>query len=116
MKNGRFAVNSHILICRRVALLALSVPLGGRPLYAGIVMPPYLQAASTNGVCVMVECDSTNAVTVEYGPAASYGRTATTAFALPTTATTHVHRVPLTGLQSNTPYHFWMRGQSRPMG
>lgn len=86
--------------------LALALALSTQSAHARMVMPPYLQAVTTTGVCVMVECDATNAVTVEYGLSASYGNIATTAFYLPTTGTTYVHRVPLTGLQPNTTWHY----------
>ncbi len=84
--------------------LALVLLLG--PARADLIMRPYLQAVSTTGIWVLVECDTTNAATVEYGLAPAFGRTATTAFFLTTSATTYVHRVPLTGLQPGTRYHY----------
>ena len=83
-------------------LLALAV----ESAHAKILNPPYLQAVSMTGVCVMVECDTTNAASVAYGPTPAYGRTATTAFYLPTSNTTFVHRVWLTGLEPNSTCHY----------
>jgi len=75
---------------------------------AAMKMTPYLQAVTTNSIYVMVECDSTTAATVQYGPTTLYGSTATTESYLATNASpvTYVHRVKLTGLSANTQYHY----------
>ena len=91
---------SHVIAL--VMCLVLIVP----PAHADITMPPYLQAVSTNGVWVLVECNSTSAVAVQYGLTTAYGSTATTSSYLGTTGGTYVHRVQLTGLQPNTTYHY----------
>ena len=73
---------------------------------AAMVMTPYLQAVTTNSVYVLVECDSTSTVTVQYGLTTSYGSAATTQSYDSTTGSTWVHNVKLTGLQANTTYHY----------
>jgi hypothetical protein len=71
-----------------------------------LIREPYLQAATTTGICVMVEADTPVPVAVEYGPTLAYGSSTTSTTFLVTTAGTFVHRVKLTGLQSDTPYHY----------
>ena len=64
---------------------------------AAVIMPPYLQAVSHTGVCVMVECDTADPVSVDFGLTTAYGSSATTSFSIATLATTYVHRVWLPG-------------------
>ncbi len=73
---------------------------------AQILMKPYLQAVSEDGVTVMVECDSDDPVTVEYGTTRAYGGIATTSGVARTDAGTFVHRVRLAGLRPDTRYHY----------
>jgi hypothetical protein len=84
-------------------MLALSIP--G---FATMKMTPYLQGVTTNSIYVLVECDTTSAVTVDYGTTTAYGSTATTESTQATTASpvTYVHNVKLTGLLPNTLYHY----------
>ena len=72
---------------------------------AAMVMTPYLQAVTTNSVYVLVECDSTSTVTVDYGLTTSYGSAATTESYNSTTGSTYIHNIKLTGLSANTTYH-----------
>lgn len=78
---------------------------------AAMVMSPYLQAVTENSVCVMVECDSKDPVTVEYGETTAYSKTAITEVTVATTATptTYVHRIILKGLKPNSIYHYRAR-------
>ncbi len=71
-------------------------------------MAPYLQAVTANSVYVLVESDTTQPVTVEYGATTAYGSKAATGSTEPTDATpaTHVHNVKLTGLKPNTTYNY----------
>lgn len=80
-------------------------------LQAEIVMPPYLQSVSASSVCVLVECDTADAVTVDFGLTDGYGSQAVTATTLATTAVpvTYVHRIPITGLLTATAYHYRAR-------
>ncbi len=94
------AARAGLVVSAAGAVLGLEVA------RADLVMPPYLQAASPSGMCVMAECTSTNPVTVEYGLSPSYGRRASTAFSLMTSGTTYVHRIMLTGLEPDTSYHY----------
>jgi len=71
-----------------------------------LIRGPYLQAATTTGICVMAECDADGLVTVEYGLTSGYGNSAQTSTTLVTTAGTYVHRIKLTGLAPDTLYHY----------
>jgi len=76
--------------------------------HGAMKMTPYLQAVTTNSVYVLVECDSTSAVSAQYGPTTGYGSVATTESTATTTASpvTYVHKVKLTGLVPNSVYHY----------
>jgi len=79
------------------------------PNQAATVMSPYLQAVTATSIYVLVECDSTDAVKVEYGPTDAYGAVAATEKAVATDGSnpqTYVHNIKLTGLQLNTVYHY----------
>jgi acid phosphatase type 7 len=71
-----------------------------------LVMTPYLQAVTTNSIYVLVETTSAESVTVEYGLTPSYGSKAGTESVEQTTERTFVHNVKLSGLASNTLYHY----------
>lgn len=78
----------------------------------GRLLPmPYLQAVTTDSIYVLVERDSKNPVTVEYGMDTSYGNTAVTESVEATTSepATYVHNVKLTGLKPDTLYHYRVR-------
>jgi hypothetical protein len=79
---------------------------------ATVIVGPYVEGVTTTNAYVLAECDSTNALTVNYGTTPSYGATATTAFTLSTTNPPYVvHRVKLTGLTTNTLYNYQLTGQ-----
>jgi predicted phosphodiesterase len=71
-----------------------------------LVMTPYLQAVTTNSIYVLAEATSADSVTVEYGLTPSYGFKASTESVEQTTERTFVHNVKLSGLASNTLYHY----------
>ncbi len=71
-----------------------------------MLMPPYLQAVTTNSIYVLVESSSVDPVTIEYGPTAAYGKSAPTESVESTTNSTYVHNVKITGLEPNTVYHY----------
>ena len=73
---------------------------------ADIVMSPYLQAVTTNSIYVMVECDNTSPVTVNYGTTTSYGSVAVSESNQSTGSSTYVHRIKLVGLNPNTVYYY----------
>ena len=98
----------------RLAAMGMSAALALTALAAraDIVTGPYLQAVGENTITVLAECDSDAPATVEYGLAASYGKTATTtAMVAPSggTVKTQVHRIKLTGLEPNKSYHYRVR-------
>jgi hypothetical protein len=76
--------------------------------YASIIMQPYLQAVTKNSIYILVECDSRDTVTVDYGISKEYGDHASTELAWPTNASpnTYVHKIRLAGLKENTIYHY----------
>ena len=84
-----------------IAVVALSAR-------AAIVNRPYLQAVTQNSIYVLVECTSTDTVSVDYGFSITYGLGARTELIGPTTASpaTYVHKVKLTGLVPDTIYHY----------
>jgi acid phosphatase type 7 len=66
----------------------------------------YLQAVKSDSVYVMAESQSSDPLTVEYGPTISYGSSATTVSTMPTTGGTFIHRIALTGLTPDTTYYY----------
>jgi len=94
-----------LALCIFLALFPLAV-LGQT---GSMLMPPYLQAVSTNSVYVLVESSSADPVTVEFGTTAAYGKKAVTESLERTTDETVVHNIQLTGLSSNTVYHYRAR-------
>ena len=85
--------------------LCLALTISGT---AAMKIAPYLQAVTASSVYVLVECDTTDPVTVEYGLTTAYGNKAITQSIETTEAKvpTHVHNVKLTGLRPNTTYHY----------
>jgi acid phosphatase type 7 len=73
---------------------------------ANIIMQPYLMGVTSNSVYVLVECSTTDPVTVNYGISTSYGMTATDELYSATLSPTYVHKIKLTGLLPDTIYHF----------
>src|SRR5664279_3263598 len=73
---------------------------------ANISMQPYLMGVTTNSVYVLVECTTTDPVTVNYGLTTSYGMTATDELYSTTVSLTYVHKIKLIGLSPDTVYHF----------
>lgn len=75
---------------------------------SNIVMSPYLMGVTTNSVYVLVECTTTDQVTVQYGLTTSYGMSAVTELYSATLASpvTYVHKIKLTGLSADSVYHF----------
>ena len=69
---------------------------------------PYLQAVTQTSIYVLVESDSRESVTVEFGPDTTYGSSATTESIEATTAdtVTYVHNIRLSGLHADTEYHY----------
>ncbi len=74
--------------------------------FGAMVRTPYLQAVTQNSVYVLVECDSSDNVTVEYGRTTSYGNSAITEVTAQPDAGKWVHEIKLTGLMANTQYHY----------
>jgi phosphodiesterase/alkaline phosphatase D-like protein len=69
-------------------------------------MQPYLMGVTSNSVYVLVECTTTNAVTVNYGLSTSYGMSATDQLYTATLNSTYVHKIKITGLLPDSVYHF----------
>jgi len=71
-----------------------------------MIMQPYLQAVTTKSIYVLVESSTTDPITVEYGPSASYSRKARTEYCDTTTNSTFVHNIKISGLSPNRLYHY----------
>lgn len=71
-------------------------------------MPPYVQAVLPNSAYILVETDTPDTVTVNYGLTPGYGLVAKTEFQLLTDniPVTYVHRIKLNNLQTNTKYYY----------
>ena len=82
------------------ALTVISAVLvfGSSASFANMLMTPYLQAVSTSSIYVLVECDTSDIATVEYGTTTIMGSFAVTESTESTTNSTYVHNVKLTGL------------------
>ena len=48
--------------------------------FGNIIMNPYLQTVSTNSIYILVECTTTDIVTVNYGLTPSFGLSTKTSF------------------------------------
>jgi predicted phosphodiesterase len=80
------------------------------------VMPPYLQAVTTNSIYVLVESTTADTVTVDFGQTEAYGSIARTASIDSTTEGTFVHNVHLVDLAPNSLYHYRARvGENRSL-
>lgn len=95
--------NTAVMVC-----ISLIFIFGSQFSHAALLMTPYLQAVATNSIYVLVESDSTNPITAEYGLSADYGNKAATESIEPTAASpaTYIHRIKLTGLQPDAKYHY----------
>ena len=75
-------------------------------LHASISMQPYLMGVTSNSVYVLVECSTTDPVTINYGLTTSYGMAATDELYTATLGATYVHKIKLTGLSPDMVYHY----------
>ena len=73
---------------------------------AEIIMQPYLQGIAGDGAYILVESDSMDTVTVNYGTTIAYGYNAIDEEVNETEASTFVHHIKLTGLQPDSLYHY----------
>ncbi len=73
---------------------------------SAIIMQPYLMGVQKNSVWVLVECNSTDTVTIDFGITPLYGNTAKTNIMSITSNNTYVHKIELTGLTENTNYFY----------
>lgn len=75
--------------------------------YSAIVMTPYLQALTSNSVYVLVECTTSDPVTVNYGITSGFGSSAVTSVTSPTSGgNTYIHKIKLINLTANTVYYY----------
>jgi hypothetical protein len=83
------------------------------PAQAAVIVGPWLEGDSTTNVDVIVECDSAASMTVNYGTTTNFGMSAATSscWTNSNSAFDFIHRITLTGLQSNTNYHYQLAGQ-----
>jgi hypothetical protein len=93
----------------KVLLTAMAITFSGPsvPLYGSFVMSPYLQGVTRSSIYVLVESTVQDTVVVLYGTgAAPAGMAAKSAMIVPTTGSTYVHKVWITGLHPSTLYHY----------
>jgi hypothetical protein len=78
-----------------------------------VIVGPWLEGDTTTNVDVLVECDSATPMNVSYGTTTNYGMTASTSvcWTNPNNGADFIHRIKLTGLQTNTLYHYQLAGQ-----
>lgn len=79
---------------------------------AGLLATPYLQAVTDDSVFVLVERETADPVSVEYGLTESYGSLAATESTEATGGGTFIHNVKLAGLAADTMYHYRLAGQT----
>jgi hypothetical protein len=105
---------------RRINLLASAfrfllacLLLGPLPAHAAVVIGPWLEGDTTTNVDVLVECDSADAMSVDYGLTTNYGMSAGTSICWTNTKSPSdfIHRIKLPGLQPNVLYHYRLTGQ-----
>ena len=92
-----------------VLLTAMAITLYGSSiqLYGSFVMSPYLQGVTRSSVYVLIESTVQDTVVVLYGTgAAPSAMAAKSTMIVPTTGSTYVHKVWITGLNPNTLYHY----------
>jgi predicted phosphodiesterase len=77
---------------------------GSRP--PVILMPPYLQAVTTDSIWILIESSTVEPLRVEYGPDLSYGQSAATTAVRLTNGFSFVHHIKLSHLLADTLYHF----------
>ncbi len=94
-------------------LLALGLCMGLTQGRAAVVVGPWLEGDTTTHVDVLVECDSAEPMTVNYGLTTNYGASANTLLCWTNSQSVSdfIHRVRLTGLGSNEVYHCQLAGQ-----
>jgi hypothetical protein len=83
------------------------------PARAAVVIGPWLEGDTTTNVDVLVECDSADAMAVDYGPTTNYGMSAVTSVCWTNikSSSDFIHRIKLPGLQPNMLYHYRLAGQ-----
>ncbi len=89
-------------------LILLLILLFSSNALSSMLMSPYLQAVQKDSIYILVECDSPEVATVEYGPDNKYGSLQTAASISTTLAekVTYVHKVKLKGLKPGKLYHY----------
>jgi hypothetical protein len=94
-------------------ILAAWLVLGLGHARAAVIVGPWLAGDTTTNVDVLVECDSASAMTVNYGTTTNFGMSAATSccWTNSRSASDFIHRITLTGLQSNAVYHYRLAGQ-----
>ena len=94
-------------------LLAVWLFLGLGHAHAAVIVGPWLEGDTTTSVDVLAECDSAAAMTVNYGMTTNFGMSAATksCWTNSNNGSDFIHRITLTGLQTNTLYHYQLAGQ-----
>jgi predicted phosphodiesterase len=76
--------------------------------FSDIILKPYLQAVTQNSICVVVECNSPDTVTVNYGLSQTFGDYLRTEIISLTdkTPSSFVHKIFIKNLQPDTRYFY----------
>lgn len=109
MKRIQFLPGAFLILL--MSLLLITCGGGGNVSVFQTSRTLYLQAVTSDSVYVMAESPSTSPLTVDYGPTLSYGSSAATVSTMPTTGSTYIHRIPLTGLTPDTTYYYRLGSQ-----
>ncbi len=93
---------------KKTILTALLIMCLGSFAYSAMLMTPYLQAVKKDSIYVLVEADTRDPVTVEYGVDGKFGKSLTAESVSSTLLEkpTYIHKIKLTGLKAGTLYHY----------
>ncbi len=99
-----------VLLCGLLVAAATAAPAAQAPPRLSMLKGPYLQNVTTDAITVMWETTAASDSRVEYGTTSRYGSEASDA--KPVT----VHEVRLTGLSTDTMYHYRIVSKAAPAG
>jgi hypothetical protein len=99
-------ISLGILLLLVIALIINSCGGGGGSQPSATLITPYLQAVTAGSIYILAESQTTDPLTVNYGPTDTYGNSAVTESVLTTTNSTYIHRIKLTGLAAESTYFY----------
>jgi len=90
----------------RTTIIAIFFLLNSTYLYCDVIMQPYLMSVSGNSVYVIVETNSADTATVQYGTTITGGLVAKSGTITETPHLTYIHKIFLIGLNPGTRYYY----------